>query len=284
MMLINAGWRVPQWIFVPRAPTDSRIATVYYQAFDPHKILFEPKEKKKKKEYPQTSPLSVRKGWEIIKAVQKQEASEQCKLNLSETGQILQNELEPSVFSRCLLSFLFIYLPPPFQLPPAPSLCPLTQSHSGGVMAINKSDRISLLPRQNILLNKSMLRGRWLKDFHVSLSPCQVSHVLNVAYGVNNLFPDQFVYKTLEILDLPDTDITTYLGECSSFIDQAREQDGVVLVHCNAGVSRASSIVIGYLMLREGLKFDDAYGQVKLARPSICPNPGFYRQLQNYEP
>ncbi|XP_041645034.1 dual specificity protein phosphatase 19-like isoform X1 [Cheilinus undulatus] len=112
----------------------------------------------------------------------------------------------------------------------------------------------------------------------------KVSHVLNVAYGVNNLFHDQLVYKTVEILDLPETDITSYFGECSSFIDQAREQDGVVLVHCNAGVSRSSSIVIGYLMLREGLMFDAAYSQVKLARPSIRPNPGFYEQLKNYKP
>ncbi|XP_028279216.1 dual specificity protein phosphatase 19-like [Parambassis ranga] len=112
----------------------------------------------------------------------------------------------------------------------------------------------------------------------------KVSHVLNVAYGVTNLFPDQMVYKTLQILDLPETNITSYLEECSSFIDQAQEQDGVVLVHCNAGVSRSSSIVIGYLMSREGLLFDDAYSQVKLARPSIRPNPGFYQQLQSYKP
>uniref|UniRef100_A0A1A7YU47 Dual specificity phosphatase 19 n=2 Tax=Iconisemion striatum TaxID=60296 RepID=A0A1A7YU47_9TELE len=112
----------------------------------------------------------------------------------------------------------------------------------------------------------------------------KVSHVLNVAYGVSNLFPDQMVYKTVQILDLPDTQIAPYLKESSSFIDQAREQDGVVLVHCNAGVSRSSSIVIGYLMLKEGLPFDDAYSQVKLARPSIRPNPGFYQQLQNYKP
>ncbi|XP_068588150.1 dual specificity protein phosphatase 19-like isoform X2 [Cebidichthys violaceus] len=112
----------------------------------------------------------------------------------------------------------------------------------------------------------------------------QVSHVLNVAYGVTNLYADQLVYKTLQILDLPDTDITSYVGECSSFIDGAREKDGVVLVHCNAGVSRSTSIVIGYLMLREGLSFDDAYGQVKLARPSIRPNPGFHQQLQSYKP
>ncbi|XP_039994783.1 dual specificity protein phosphatase 19-like isoform X3 [Xiphias gladius] len=57
-----------------------------------------------------------------------------------------------------------------------------------------------------------------------TLQRYKVSHVLNVAYGVKNLLPDQLVYKTLQILDLPDTDITSYLGECSSFIDQAREQ------------------------------------------------------------
>ncbi|XP_041866088.1 dual specificity protein phosphatase 19-like isoform X2 [Melanotaenia boesemani] len=116
-----------------------------------------------------------------------------------------------------------------------------------------------------------------------TLQRYKVSHVLNVAYGVTNLFPDQMVYKTLQILDLPDTQITSYLEECSAFIDQARKQEGVVLVHCNAGVSRSASIVIGYLMLGEGLSFDDAYSQVKLARPSIRPNPGFYQQLQNYK-
>lgn len=82
-----------------------------------------------------------------------------------------------------------------------------------------------------------MLRGHFLKDFYVSstfpfkhphlLSSCyffQVSHVLNVAYGVTNLFPDHILYKTLQILDLPETDITSHLEQCSSFIDQAREQ------------------------------------------------------------
>uniref|UniRef100_A0AAZ1XV11 Dual specificity phosphatase 19b n=1 Tax=Oreochromis aureus TaxID=47969 RepID=A0AAZ1XV11_OREAU len=116
-----------------------------------------------------------------------------------------------------------------------------------------------------------------------TLQRYKVSHVLNVAYGVDNLFPDKMVYKTLQILDLPETEITSYFEECSSFIDQTREQGGVLLVHCNAGVSRSSSIVIGYLMLREGLSFDDAYSQVKLARPSIRPNPGFYQQLQKYK-
>ncbi|CAB1328080.1 unnamed protein product [Coregonus sp. 'balchen'] len=112
----------------------------------------------------------------------------------------------------------------------------------------------------------------------------QVSHVLNVAYGVKNSFPDLFSYKTVTILDIPETDITSYLQECSQFIDQAKTESGVVLVHCNAGVSRAASVLIGYLMDREGLGFDEAFALVKEARPSIRPNPGFHEQLKNYKP
>ncbi|KAG8000271.1 Dual specificity protein phosphatase 19 [Nibea albiflora] len=139
-----------------------------------------------------------------------------------------------------------------------------------------------------------------------TLQRYKVSHVLNVAYGVTNLFPDQFVYKTLQILDLPDTDITSYLGECSCFIDDCTRtetlgsqkfadfhqekcsemtlqaviflkmsyvnMDGAVLVHCNAGVSRSSSIVIGYLMLKEGLSFDDAYSQIRFVWTNSSPD------------
>ncbi|KAG2458912.1 dual specificity protein phosphatase 19a [Polypterus senegalus] len=121
------------------------------------------------------------------------------------------------------------------------------------------------------------------QDFE-SLKKIKVSHILNVAYGVENAFPDHFTYRTLAILDLPDTDITSYFQECFDFISEARSQNGVVLVHCNAGVSRAPSIVIGYLMSVDGLTFEDAFSRVKMARPAICPNPGFLEQLKQYKP
>uniref|UniRef100_A0A3B5M5L0 Tyrosine-protein phosphatase domain-containing protein n=1 Tax=Xiphophorus couchianus TaxID=32473 RepID=A0A3B5M5L0_9TELE len=99
----------------------------------------------------------------------------------------------------------------------------------------------------------------------------KVSHVLNVAYGVTNLFPDQVVYKTLQILDLPETDLSSHLEECSSYIDQAKKQHYICFP-------------LVFVFFLEGLSFDDAYNQVKLARPSVRPNPGFYQQLQNYKP
>lgn len=61
-------------------------------------------------------------------------------------------------------------------------------------------------------------------------------------------------------------------------------QDGVVLVHCNAGVSRSASVVIGFLMSQEKMSFDEAFSTVKTARPSIQPNPGFMNQLKKYNP
>lgn len=60
-------------------------------------------------------------------------------------------------------------------------------------------------------------------------------------------------------------------------------QGGVVLVHCNAGVSRAAAIVIGFLMSSEELSFTSALSLVKEARPSTCPNPGFREQLRTYQ-
>lgn len=60
-------------------------------------------------------------------------------------------------------------------------------------------------------------------------------------------------------------------------------QGGVVLVHCNAGVSRAAAIVIGFLMNSEEISFTNAFSWVKNARPSICPNAGFIEQLCIYQ-
>ncbi len=60
-------------------------------------------------------------------------------------------------------------------------------------------------------------------------------------------------------------------------------QKGVVLVHCNAGVSRAPAVVIGYLMSCDGQSFDASLSLVKSARPASSPNPGFLEQLRSYK-
>ncbi|XP_037344925.1 dual specificity protein phosphatase 19a isoform X1 [Pungitius pungitius] len=117
-----------------------------------------------------------------------------------------------------------------------------------------------------------------------TLKKHKVSHILNVAFGVENVFPDLFIYKTVSILDHPDADVLLHIQECCDFIQKARSEKGAVLVHCNAGVSRAPAVVTGYLMACEGQSFDAALSLVKSARPASSPNPGFMEQLRSCKP
>ncbi|XP_069471876.1 dual specificity protein phosphatase 19 isoform X2 [Ambystoma mexicanum] len=55
-----------------------------------------------------------------------------------------------------------------------------------------------------------------------TLKKYKVSHILNVAWGVANAFPDDFICKSIPILDLPETNITSYFLECFDFIQQAK--------------------------------------------------------------
>ncbi|XP_007949250.1 dual specificity protein phosphatase 19 [Orycteropus afer afer] len=116
-----------------------------------------------------------------------------------------------------------------------------------------------------------------------TLKNYKVTHILNVACGVENAFLSDFTYKSISMLDLPETNLLSYFPECFEFIEQAKMKDGVVLVHCNAGVSRAAAIVIGFLINSEEISFTSAFSLVKNARPSICPNAGFMEQLRAYQ-
>jgi len=50
-----------------------------------------------------------------------------------------------------------------------------------------------------------------------------------------------------------------------------------------AGVSRSASLVCAYLMKYENMSLRQSYQYVKMARPIIRPNVGFWRQLIEYE-
>ena len=57
-----------------------------------------------------------------------------------------------------------------------------------------------------------------------------------------------------------------------------------MFVHCNAGVSRAATVVIAYYMKTQQADFITAYEHVKTIRPCIRPNDGFGQQLKEYKP
>jgi len=115
------------------------------------------------------------------------------------------------------------------------------------------------------------------------LESFKITHILNVATGIENAFPKEFIYCNVEILDVDEASIVDCFPKCFAFIESAVNNNTGVLVHCNAGVSRSASVVIGYLMKVKRISYAEAFDIVKEKRSKIQPNRGFIEQLQIYE-
>ncbi|VDO25994.1 unnamed protein product [Heligmosomoides polygyrus] len=95
-----------------------------------------------------------------------------------------------------------------------------------------------------------------------------ISHIVNCASGVPNFYPTKFKYLQLEVLDLPWTDIVCSFSRVHDFMRKCVDDGGKVLVHCNAGISRAATFVVSYLMVQRRMSLQCALETVKKARPS----------------
>ena len=111
-----------------------------------------------------------------------------------------------------------------------------------------------------------------------------ITIVLDVA-GCNYKYPEGMVQhcKVIMAEDNYDFDLSAHFEDCFDFIHKHRSQHHNVLVHCMAGVSRSSTVVIGYLMKYYKMDMNSAYSFVKKKRSCICPNDAFLKQLLKYE-
>merc|ERR1719191_1995846 len=95
--------------------------------------------------------------------------------------------------------------------------------------------------------------------------------------GGNNLatIVDNFEVKIIGAEDAEDCNLSVHFTEIADFIEAGRAKGGVV-VHCAAGVSRASTSSIAYLMIKEHLALSAAFLRVHTVRECISPNIGFW--------
>lgn len=118
-----------------------------------------------------------------------------------------------------------------------------------------------------------------------NISQYKLTHILSIGIEcpLTDL-PKQTKTLFISCLDIPETSlIEGVLDKACNFIENARLQNGCVLVHCNAGVSRSASIVIAYLMRYHRMTFEMAYNLVKSKRECIQPNAGFMKQLRSFK-
>ena len=114
-----------------------------------------------------------------------------------------------------------------------------------------------------------------------ALAEHKITHILNAGGAIRTKL-DHITYKCLPIYDTPEFDIKSTFVEAIMFVKDGL-QNGSILVHCNAGISRSSTIVIAYIMKERGESLQSALELVKTARPIAKPNPGFMKQLRLFE-
>lgn len=85
-----------------------------------------------------------------------------------------------------------------------------------------------------------------------------VTHVLNLTESVPNLFRPQLKYLQLKVIDDEAQNLESFFMPSIDFIEEGR-QNGKVLVHCKAGVSRSAAIVLAYLIWKKSWTLSTAF-------------------------
>jgi protein-tyrosine phosphatase len=103
-----------------------------------------------------------------------------------------------------------------------------------------------------------------------------INAVFTVGRDLEPLILMDMTHKEYIIDDIDGVKINfTILNEIHNCLQQGNR----CLVHCFAGVSRSSTMVIAYLMKHKHMRLGKAYDLVKSKRKQIHPNDGFWKQL-----
>lgn len=95
--------------------------------------------------------------------------------------------------------------------------------------------------------------------------------------------PAGFKMHRILIDDTDRTNIIEHFPAACDFIAQARLHSKGVLVHCQAGVSRSSTLVAAYLMREMGLTTEQALQKIRKTRKQAEPTEFFMLQLELWE-
>lgn len=123
--------------------------------------------------------------------------------------------------------------------------------------------------------------GKFLDDSHISYivdvngRPTARDRSMYDARGISTLH--------LELNDASRFDIRSHFTTTHAFLDKAWNNNGRILVHCAAGVSRSATILISWLMRIQKQTLCQTLLHVRSRRAYVYPNRGFFLTLLTFD-
>ncbi|RNF15032.1 phopshatase [Trypanosoma conorhini] len=110
-----------------------------------------------------------------------------------------------------------------------------------------------------------------------------IGYILSVARDMEVRVDPGMKHLVLPVEDIPGEDIRQLFERAFTFIDEAKQNNKGILLHCFAGLSRSVTVAAAYIMSRYNMTCDEALDLIKKARPAAQPNPGFMQSLRDFE-
>lgn len=118
----------------------------------------------------------------------------------------------------------------------------------------------------------------------VLIESLKITHIVNATIrSRRNFFPEIVKYFTVDILDEVSEDMSSFFGPVNDFINEAERENGRVLIHCQAGISRSACLTINYVRIKNQWTLKESLEYVIQQRPEVHPNRSFMEQLIQQE-
>ena len=132
------------------------------------------------------------------------------------------------------------------------------------------------------ITNNIFLSGVMIAQDIVKIKEYNIKCIINCTKHIPTNF--NITYLRVPIDDGYNQDINVYFDETFNFIETSIKNNQNVLVHCHAGISRSSTILIAYFMRKNKWNLQQALKFIKSKRSIVNPNPDFMKALEKYTP
>ncbi|CAF0881019.1 unnamed protein product [Didymodactylos carnosus] len=140
-------------------------------------------------------------------------------------------------------------------------------------------------PPPSIVLDNFLFLGDYDNASNIELlQNLGIKHILTIHdRELDENIRTKFNYFSIISPDSSSKDVKQYFEKTNKFLHDCYLAGEKVLVHCQMGISRSSTLVLAYLMKYHHETLEQSFRYLLEKRPMISPNIGFLLQLVQYE-